>query len=328
MAKPKVFISSTYYDLKSVRADIHRFLSDIGFEATRHELGHIPYGRNEKLESSCIKEVENCDILVCVIGGKFGSISSSDSYSITQKELKSALELGKQVFIFVDRPVHHEYRFYLRNKNLNGVQYTVVDDRRIYEFLEEIYSLPRNNSIFSFDTSADIVSLLREQFAGIFQRLLVDEARRYERQQFEELRAALSTVDQLVKYLSESNQKGNEAIKSILSVNHPIFDQLKQELKNKYRIYFSNVTELNQWLLAAKGYKPVPDGAWDDVEYREWVRTETGDGAEVQHLLKIRKSVFDEKDRLVSYTADEWKQAWVRLEQNVLPADDTEDIPF
>lgn len=328
MAKPNVFISSTYYDLKSVRADIHRFLSEIGFEAIRHELGHIPYARNEKLESSCIKEVENCDILICVIGGKFGSQSSSDTYSITQKELKSALDLGKQVFIFVDRPVHQEYRFYLRNKNLDGVEYTAVDDKRVYEFLEEINALPKTNSMFGFDTSAEIVSILREQFAGIFQRLLGDESRRYERQQFEELKAALSTVDQLVKYLSESNEKGNDAIKSILSVNHPIFDQLKQTFKNKYRIYFSSITELNQWLAAAKGYKPVPEGAWDDANYREWVKTETGDGVELQYLLKIKKSVFDEKDRLVSHTADEWNHSWVHLEQSVLPVDENEDIPF
>lgn len=329
MAKPNVFISSTYYDLKTVRADIHRFLSEIGFEATRHELGHIPYGKNEKLESSCIKEVENCDILVCVIGGKFGSQSSTESYSITQKELKSALDFGKQVFIFVDRPVHHEYKFYLKNKSVDGVQYTAVDDRRVYEFLEEINSLPKNNSIFGFETSADIISILREQFAAIFQRLLSDETRRDELRQFEQLKTALNTVDQLVKYLSESNQNGNDAIKSILSVNHPIFEQLKQLFKNRYRIYFSNLVELNQWLFAARGLKPVPEGVWDDANYREWVKTNTEEGGnETQTILKIKKSAFDEKDRLISCTADEWNPSWVTQEVNVLSLDEEDEIPF
>lgn len=330
MAKPNVFISSTYYDLKSVRADIHRFLNEIGFDATRHELGQIPYGKHDKLESYCYKEIENCDILICIIGGKFGGQSSAENYSITQKELKSAIDLGKQVFIFIDRPVHQEYRFYLKNKLLENVQFTAVDDKRIYEFLEEIHSLPKNNSMFSFETSADIISLLKEQFAAIFQRLINDETKRSERSQFDELKTALTTVDQLVRYLSESQQKGNDAIESILSVNHPIFNQLKNLLKNKYRIYFSNLLELNEWLSAARSLKPVTEEGWDDVDYREWVKNEINDdGTKLQRLLKINTAVFDDKNRLKPYTVDDWDIGWVKYEQSVVTTEaDSDALPF
>ena len=330
MARPNIFISSTYYDLKSIRADLHRFLNDIGFDATRHELGQISYGKHDKLELYCYREIENCDILVCVIGGKFGSQSTTENYSITQRELKSAIELGKQVFIFIDRPVHQEYRFFLKNKNLENVQFTAVDDRRIYEFLEEIHSLPKNNSMFSFETSADIISILREQFSALFQRLLSDETKRGERSQFDELKTALNTVDQLVKYLSESQQKGNDAIESILSVNHPIFNQLKSILKNKYRIYFSNLIELNEWLSAARSFKPVIEGMWDEANCREWVKSEKNDdGSTVQSLLKIKVSVFDDKNRLKPYATDDWNSDWVKFEKRLLPSEsESDDIPF
>ena len=75
MAKPRVFISSTYFDLKSVRADLEHFVREQGFDPVLHERGSIPYGSTEALEKYCYRESENCDILVSIVGGRFGSKS-------------------------------------------------------------------------------------------------------------------------------------------------------------------------------------------------------------------------------------------------------------
>ncbi|MDZ7862242.1 DUF4062 domain-containing protein [Acidovorax sp.] len=192
MARPQVFISSTYYDLKSVRDDIARFLRDVGYESIRHEVGGIPYAKNEKLENSCYKEVENCDVLVCIIGGRYGSASTTSSGSITQNELRSAYEQGKQVFIFVEKSVFSEYHFYQNNKQLEGAKYTSVNDKRVFEFIEEVAQLPTGNSLFPFDTSSEIVSILREQLAGLFQRFLSEQTLLQQRRLFEELKEGLN----------------------------------------------------------------------------------------------------------------------------------------
>jgi hypothetical protein len=47
MAKPRIFISSTYYDLHQIRNDLDRFIKDIGYESVRNESGNIPYGKDE-----------------------------------------------------------------------------------------------------------------------------------------------------------------------------------------------------------------------------------------------------------------------------------------
>ncbi len=47
MAKPRVFISSTFYDLRQVRADIDTFIDQLGYESVRNEEGNIPYGKEE-----------------------------------------------------------------------------------------------------------------------------------------------------------------------------------------------------------------------------------------------------------------------------------------
>ena len=50
MAKPRVFVSSTFYDLRQVRDDLDRFISGMGYEAVLHEAGDIAYGKDSPPE--------------------------------------------------------------------------------------------------------------------------------------------------------------------------------------------------------------------------------------------------------------------------------------
>lgn len=56
MAKPRVFISSTFYDLRQVRTDLDQFIMALGYEPVRNEEGDIPYGQDEELEKYCYEE--------------------------------------------------------------------------------------------------------------------------------------------------------------------------------------------------------------------------------------------------------------------------------
>jgi Domain of unknown function (DUF4062) len=120
MAKPRVFISSTYYDLRNVRSDLERFIREQGYDPIMFERGSIAYGAEERLEEDCYREISTCDILINLIGGKFGSESSDSKYSISQNELKTAIKLGKQIYIFIEKSVHAEYATYVANKNVKG----------------------------------------------------------------------------------------------------------------------------------------------------------------------------------------------------------------
>ena len=146
MAKPRIFISSTFYDLRQVRSDLNMFIESLGYETIRNEEGDIPYGKDEALEEYCYKEIKSIDILISIIGGRFGSESKRNTSSISQIELKTALKEGKQVYTFIDKNVLSEYETYLLNKE-SEVQYKYVDDNRIYKFIEEIKSLNTNNNI-------------------------------------------------------------------------------------------------------------------------------------------------------------------------------------
>jgi len=248
MARPRVFVSSTFYDLKQIRADLERFINEMGYDPVLHERGAVPYGSEEKIEQYCYREINQVELLVSIIGGRFGSPSEHQPYSVSQQELKTAYDLGIQVFIFVESSVLGEYQTYLKNKNVDGVRFGYVDDPRIYRFLEEIYALPNNNQITGFGSAQDIVVFLREQWAGMFQRFLQNQERQREVQILKDLQANMQTLNQLVTYLSQEKQNSDGAIRDILLSNHPIFAQMAKLLGVPVRMFFTNRAELTKWV--------------------------------------------------------------------------------
>lgn len=307
MAKPRIFISSTFYDLWQVREDLERFIRELGYEAVRHETGNIPYGKEQPLESYVYREVDLCDILVTIIGGKFGTESHNEQgYSITQKEIKRALERGIQVFIFIEQNVHSEYSTFKLNKDNKKVKYQYVDDTKVYEFIDSLYQLPKNNPITPFQTSADIVNYLKSQWAGLFQRFLQEQMRIAEFKTLEEMKNISNTLKQLVNFLTEERKSSDYAIKNILLANHPAFKRFQSLTNTKYRVFFSNLSELNDWLIA-QGWEPMRNDFYFEESILEWAQTNSA------LILSLKNKIFDDENRLKIYTNDDWDDEWVDL---------------
>lgn len=327
MARPRVFISSTFYDLRQVRSDLERFIREVGYEPVQHERGQVPYGSQDKLESYCYKEIAQVDIVVNIVGGRFGSGSFEEAYSVSQMELKTALRLNKQSYIFVDGSVMAEYRMYLKNKGLKGIQYVASDDEKIFRFIEEMQDLPRNNQIIEFRQAEEIAVHLREQWAGLFQRFLQEQEQLPDRRAADELHEALKTVNQLVTFLTNERREQGSAINEILLTSHPIFARLREVTNAPYPIFFRTFDEMNS-LLKARKWRIVDSEQWDSPGSAEWVRKGSSDSQ--SDLLKISLEIFED-GKLRVYTMDEWNEAWVEASVychpfNFDPAD--EEVPF
>jgi hypothetical protein len=327
MAKPRIFISSTFFDLRQVRSDIDRFIKDLGYEGVRNEQGNIPYGKEEKLEEYCYKEISNIDILISIIGGRFGSASTHENYSVSQMEIKTALNLDKQVFIFVDKNVYSEYRTYLSNKiNLN-VKYHYVDNIKIYEFIEQLEGLPKNNPIQGFESSEEIVHFLKEQWAGLFQSFLQEQRRLKEVNLLQGLENTASTLNQLINYLTEEKKGAENVIRDILISNHPAFERLSILLNVQYRIFFLSRNELTRWL-KARNYEPLADTKWDSPKEEEWLMAQN----KKQYILKVNSLLFDEVGNLRPIQKIDWNDNYISQEINDLSHTSTsepiDDLPF
>ncbi len=318
MAKPRVFVSSTFYDLQQVREDLDRFISGLGYEAVLHEAGDVAYGKDGPPEAYVHPEIQRCDILICVIGGRFGTESQElPGSSITQQELATAIENQLQVFIFIEQQVYSEYKTYMINKETAGMKYQFADSHRVYEFIESVYNLPSNNPIAPFQTASDIVEYLRGQWAGLFQRFLQDQKRIAEISALEEMKSVAGTLKQLVGFLTEERKDESDAIRHILLANHPAFYRFQELTKTPYRVFFTDEEELSKWLRVRK-WTPVSKNSYAKGSYREW------SGEDGRQYIRLMEAIFDEESRLKIYTKDTWNDNWLQLGEPLAE----EDLPF
>lgn len=323
MAKPRIFVSSTFYDLRVVRNDLERFIKELGYDPVLFESGHVPYGKDDALEEYCYREINSCDVVITIIGGKYGSQSQDQKNSITQNELKTAIELGKQIYVFVEKAVLNEYKTYELNSELDGFRSFAVNDIRVYTFLKEIYSLQAGNPIEGFETSADITRFLKEQWAGLFQRLLQESSREKEYNLIESLKSTTTTLNNLVTYLTEEKKKGTqEAINGILLSTHPAFNVIKKIIKSPYPIIFYTLQDL-EMILQEKGFLEE-DSFFTD--HYIWSQSKS----DSKITLKINKEIFED-NQLKIFTPNNWNNDWIGSEIQSISkynSDLDDDLPF
>lgn len=268
MAKPRVFVSSTFYDLKHVRSSLDLFVESLGFEPILSEKGDIAFTPDSPLDESCYREAANADIFVLIIGGRYGTEASGkqrppnraffERYeSITKKEYESALSRDIPVYVLVESTVYSEYQTYLRNKDSKDIAYAHVDSVNVFRLIEDILAKPRNNPTHTFERFSDIEAWLREQWAGFFRELL---QRQSQQQQLSALAGQVSelkaTNETLKKYL-EAVMKGITPADS----NRLIESEARrlQEVERKERI------KENRWCEFVMRRAPVPFEKFQDA---------------------------------------------------------------
>jgi hypothetical protein len=161
-----VFLSSTLYDLRQVRADIGAFVETLGYgllDSTDPRFVVDPH--LDKYEA-CLREVQNSDMLILVIGGRYGSEPPGTSSSITNQEWELAHSRRIPIFTFVDRTVWDTMRVWTRNPEADFTP--TVEDSRVFDFIHTVSQGTRNNWIWPFGNAAEIVDVLRRQWAGMF----------------------------------------------------------------------------------------------------------------------------------------------------------------
>lgn len=271
MAVPRVFISSTFYDLQHVRNDLFMFLKGLGYEPVMHDKGSVTYSQSIPLEDSCYDELSTCDIVVCIIGNKYGTQSSYNSYSITMNELEHAISLRKKVYIYILKDVDTENRVYEINKN-GDFQPCYVDDIRIHEYISELRKKIKSNPICSFETVQDITENLRIQFAGLFQYLLGREHSLVEAKTYQDLQNIADSIQSFTNELTVQNEDFLDCIKgSIFFQLQPVRFVQKLLEATSYKIIASTKEALSSYLISCGFALKEADFPWEDdlVFYRE-----------------------------------------------------------
>jgi hypothetical protein len=162
---PVVMVSSTFYDLRQVRADLTDFISAMGYIHLLSELDSFPIDPGSDTIENCRRRVENdADILVLVIGGRYGHVDSATALSVTNLEYLAARAKRIPIFAFVQRSVLAVVPVWKASPAANFS--AVVDDPRVFAFIDEVRSVHKVWTS-EFDTAQNIIFTLRHRFAHL-----------------------------------------------------------------------------------------------------------------------------------------------------------------
>ena len=235
MAEMRVFISSTCYDLSLLRSQLRLFIKNMGYEPIMSDYEDVLYDPRIHTHTSCVDEVRNCDVLVLIIGSRYGGKATSESLnrinfeilqnesisvdslkgkehlSVTQLEVLKAIESSMPVYTFIDKRVWHDHALYEKNKSSGIIEQIIFPSiekqetaKYILNFINFIRLRTKGNNVFPFEKGQDIEEILKKQWSGYFQRLLQEQRfidNEHKRidilgEQFEDLKTAiLSSIE-------------------------------------------------------------------------------------------------------------------------------------
>lgn len=181
--KPRIFLSSTFYDLKYIREDLANFVRAHDYEPILFENGDIGYTPGKSLDKSCYEAMKTSDMVILIIGGEYGSAATGetkdkfDEYmSITRKEFRTAIDNGIPVFVMIDKRVMAEYCVYEANyekieEKREEIKFVSTKNINIFRFIKEIKNMPVL-PIQEFEKSTDIKEFIGKQWADMFKNYL------------------------------------------------------------------------------------------------------------------------------------------------------------
>lgn len=162
--RPAIFVSSTCYDLMQIRQNIRDFIEDdLGYEAILSEYDSFPIDPDKDTIDNCLRVVEErADILVLIVGGRYGYVTNHGEKSITNLEYLRAKSKGIPVFVFIDQNILNVLPIWKKNSTVDFTE--IVDSPRIFEFVDTLRNKD-SNWIHEFNSGKDIINCLKKQLA-------------------------------------------------------------------------------------------------------------------------------------------------------------------
>lgn len=235
MATPRIFVSSTCYDLQEIRFQLRHFIQEFGYEPVMSEFDDIFYNYELHTQDSCLEEISKCQLFILAIGNNYGSVYHKEKEenvtpdSVTLREFRKALETDIYKHIFINKFVDYDYKNYKRaldkvllktfrekniaNDKIESTKYSIKKDfditypfpyesyKYVFYFLDIIHELKEGNAYNTFESFGDIKESLKKQWAGFM---------------YESLSRKDKKIDSIIKPLEDKIYHIDSNIKKLL----------------------------------------------------------------------------------------------------------------
>ncbi|MDZ7692136.1 MAG: DUF4062 domain-containing protein [Balneolaceae bacterium] len=139
---------------------------DLGYTPLLSEMKSFPINPDKNTVENCKEKVrKNADLLILIVGTRYGSIDLETDKSITNLEYETAKRKGIPIYVFIDKQVINLLPTWKANPDADFSN--TVDTTKLFEFVDKI----RNTEgiwTFPFEKAVDIIGTLRHQLAHLF----------------------------------------------------------------------------------------------------------------------------------------------------------------
>jgi len=282
MPVPRIFVSSTCWDLHEIRNNLRAFIEKFGYEPVMSEYGDIFYDYDNHVQDSCIEEINKCQMYILIIGNKYGSSYYKQKHlelpdSITLEEFKKSIQVEIPKHIFIHKLVNYDYRNYRKHLDKEIEKYfssntfegfinirkerekvrqdfdssfpfNQIEHKHIFRFLDEIYGLKVNNGVFEFESFVDIEKQLKKQWAGYLYESLSRKSKMQKEKEASEAFVQINNkLDEIEGVLNSFTIYNTDNEESIAKIDVKKAKDAKEEIDLEQKIHILDAS-LNDML--------------------------------------------------------------------------------
>lgn len=134
-------VSSTFYDLQEIRQQLSKMLrDDLGYTPLISESATFPIEPSADAVENCRRRVENdADVLVLLIGNRYGSITEDSGKSVTNLEYLAARAKGIPIYVYIDGGTLTLFEAWKKASLADKPAVAkAVEDSRVFDFIERV----------------------------------------------------------------------------------------------------------------------------------------------------------------------------------------------
>ena len=171
----QVFVSSTCYELRDLRAAVRAWLQQLGMAPLMSDGTGFPQIDGMPPYATCLRVLEECPLVIVIIDRRYGTTFQDwgpypqfEGCAPTHAELRHALDLGKRVLVYVHDDVWNFYEVWRKNRKAFE---TAAPQGLEESTLQIVYELKQRNPVPWIAHFSDVSELLQSLNAEFVNQL-------------------------------------------------------------------------------------------------------------------------------------------------------------
>ncbi|MEK6257214.1 MAG: DUF4062 domain-containing protein [Planctomycetota bacterium] len=254
---PNVFVSSTIADLHYLRDGLRDAIEELCYHPVMSEHGEVGYLNPTTAAESCYRSVRQCQIVVLIVGKRYGS-TSDDGLSVTHKEFLASKDQHIPTITFVEPHVLSYKEVFHADPNATLWDgFAAMDNPRgTFQLLDAIASSEAFNAIIPINSVGDAKKRLKMQIADFVGNRLSETVLPMSTQ-LRDVLAEITTVRNLIVHSSDALQSKEDDTKRYHAATRFLLNDNAAEYRKLLEQVFGDLDAAIMHVVNCDGFQSV-----------------------------------------------------------------------